>query len=354
MRHARVAVLGITFGWVVAGFLAGTPALAARCGSQNPPRCGPDDQTDPPTQPGGTGGCTDASMVGLPLYNRTQSCRPGDTMVIYDIGGPFPNNGLPADEAAVGGKTAFMTVRAGDNSPCAHMVDTIDPKVCPDPQLCPDPMSPQPEGAIKVPLHGFIVGCWSPPDGNGCRDLAMYTKSVCLHVDHQLLGPGCQQADGVDCPNVSVEQIAMDVPGSKARRMCPPRDSATSCRALRGKDEGMKVWFGALCATNNCDNPGTAPEVGDKTCDVQWGATKPGYNKAPGHGINQPGWYDWKTGSFKLDQSRGKPTCGELGICLGERTGKDWDMSIVATPRSGQAVPCLGDPACDAPGCFTQ
>src|SRR5581483_6987436 len=132
--------------------------------------------------------------------------------------------------------------------------------------------------------------------------------------------------------------------------MCPPRDSATSCRALRGKDEGMKVWFGALCATNNCDNPGTAPEVGDKTCDVQWGATKPGYNKAPGHGINQPGWYDWKTGSFKLDQSRGKPTCGELGICLGERTGKDWDMSIVATPRSGQAVPCLVTRPATRPG----
>ncbi len=348
-------VLGIFVGTAATVLLGGVSALASRCGEQNPPRCGLDTQTEPPTMPGGTGGCTDASMVGLPMYNRTGSCRPGDTTVIYDIGGPFPDNGVPFDQANVAGKEAFLTIRAGDGSACAHMVDTEDPKVCPDPALCPDPMSPQPEGAIKVPLKGFAIGCWSPLDHNGCRDLALYTKSVCLHAQHQLLGPGCTQADGVDCPNVSVEQIAMDVPGTKARRVCPPPDPSNSCRASRGKigSLGMKVWFGAFCATNNCANSGTAPDVDPvNTCEVQWGATKPGYNIAPFHGINEPGWYDWKTGAFKLDSSRGKPTCGELGKCLGERTGKDWDLRIVAVPRPGQAVPCLGNPLCDAPGCF--
>ncbi|HJQ84237.1 MAG TPA: hypothetical protein VKA21_09190 [Candidatus Binatia bacterium] len=357
MTHRQIA-LGITIAGLASVLVATRPAHASRCGEQNPPRCGLDSQTDPPDPLlGGTGGCTDASMVGLPMYRRTGACEPGDTAVIYDIGGPFPDNGVPFDQANVAGKEAFLTIRAGDSSPCAHMVDTIDPKPCPEPGLgCPNASDPQPEGAVKVPLHGYAIGCWTPPDHNGCRTMALYTKSVCLHAEHQLLGPGCVQKDGVDCPNVSVEQIAIDVPGTKARRVCPPPDPTNSCRATRGKvkpgNEGMKIWFGALCATNNCANPGTTPEVDSaKTCEVQWGATKPGYNIAPYHGINEPGWYDWKTGAFKLDSSRGKPTCGDLGVCLGERTGEDWDLRIVATPRPGQPIPCLGNPLCDAPDC---
>ena len=101
--------LGIAAGGVTMALLAGGPALASRCGEQNPPRCGLDSQTEPPDPAlGGTGGCTDASMVGLPMYNRTGTCRPGDTMVIYDIGGPFPDNGVPFDEASVAGKEASM------------------------------------------------------------------------------------------------------------------------------------------------------------------------------------------------------------------------------------------------------
>lgn len=354
MKNRGSLVLALVVGGALA-WSAFAPALASRCGDQNPPRCGLDSQTDPPDPMlGGTGGCTDASMVGLPLYNRTGACHPGDTMVIYDLGGPFPDNGVPADTAAIAGKEGFLTVRAGDDSACAHMVDTVDPKVCPDPVYCPDPLSPQPEGAIKVPLKGYAIGCWSPPDKYGCRTMAVYTKSVCLHAEHQLLGPGCTQADGVDCPNVSVEQIAIDVPGSKARRLCPPPDPSNSCRAIRGRrgDPGMKVWFGALCTTNNCDNPGTAPEVGAGTCEVQWGATKPGYNIPPSHFLNEPGWYDWKTGAFRMASTHGKPTCGALGQCLGERTDKEWDLVIVGVPRPGQPVPCLGNASCDAPGCF--
>ncbi len=332
--------------------LAASPALANRCGDQNPPRCGQDDQTDPPDPMlGGTGGCTDASMVGLPMFQRTGSCPTGFTEVIYDVGQPFPDNGEPGDTDVIG-KTSFMIVRAGDKSPCAHMVDDVDPKVCPDPDLCPG-SSVQPEGAIKVPVTGYMVGCWSPRDHDGCRDFALYTKSICIHAQHQFLGSGCGMDGDLDCSQVSVEQVAIDVPGAKNRRTCAPTNPANSCRGTRRNGEpGFRFWIGGFCSTNNCANPGTAPEVDPvNTCKVAWGATKLGYDIPPGKNINAPGWYDWKTGAFKVDLSSPKPTCGPLGRCLGERTGQFWDLRLVAVPRPGQAPPCIGDPTCDPPGC---
>ncbi len=331
--------------------LAGAEARADRCGNQNPPRCGLDVQTDPLTLPGGTGGCTDASPATLPLFKGTGMCAPGDTAAIYDLGQAFPDNGVPADQGVVG-TTSFMTIRAGPASPCAHMVDTVDPKPCPDPQECPG-SSTQPEGALKVPVAGYIVGCWSPPDHQGCRTLALYTKSFCLHAQHELLGSGCAQGPGgVDCANVSTEQIGVDVPGAKNRRLCPPTDPTTSCRGTHGNQgPGLRFWIGGVCATNNCAGPGTAPAVDANTCDVAWGATKLGYNHPADKGINQPGWYDWKTGAFKVDLSSPKPSCGALGDCLGVHAGQPWDLRLVAVPRAGQHPPCVGG-ACDAPACF--
>ena len=257
-----------------------------------------------------------------------------------------------AADARVVGLTSFMTLRAGDSSACAHMVDTVDPKPCPDPQLCPG-SSTQPEGAVKVGVTGYVVGCWSPPDHAGCRTLSIYTKSACLHGRHELLGPGCTMEGDIDCANLSTEQIGIDVPGAKNRRLCPPADPATSCRGTHGNQgPGLRFWIGGVCATNNCANSGAAPDVDPvNTCKVSWGATKLGYNHPANKGINQPGWYDWKTGAFKVDLSSPKPTCGPLGRCFGERTGKTWDLRLVAVPRSGEAVPCIGD-SCDAPGCF--
>ena len=323
--------------------LVGSPALANRCGDQNPPHCGVDSDGDP------AGACTDASMTQLPVFKHSGACRPGDTMVVYDVGAPFPDNGIPAD-APVAGEKSFVIIHAGDASPCAHMVDTVPPLPCPDPALCPDPNAPQPAGAVKVPITGYIVGCWSKPDHKGCRDLALYTKSVCLHLGHELLGPGCGMIDGIDCSQVSTEQVAIDVPGAKNRRLCPPSDPENSCRAIHGTQPGVRFWIGGFCSTQNCAGPGTDhPAVDGDTCKTSWGATMLGYNTPAGKGLNQPGWFDWKTGSFKVDVSSPKPTCGPLGRCLGEHTGELWDLQLVAVPRPGQPAICLGDgSACDA------
>jgi hypothetical protein len=343
-RTVPVFVLETTLILLIAG-----PAFANRCGNQNPSRCGVDSSDNP------ISGCSQAGIADLPLYRHTNACRRGETMVIYDIGHPFPDNGFAGDHVQAG-NTSFMTVRAGDHSACAHMIDTVDPKPCPDPKLCPDPASPQPEGAIKVPVTGYVVGCWSPPDGAGCRTLSIHTKSMCLHAQHQLLGPGCTKEDDIDCANVSVEQVAIDVPGAKNRRLCPPTDPATSCRGTRfAGDPGLRFWIGGFCSTQNCANPGTsAPTVDpDKTCKTAWGATMLGYNTPPSKGVNAPGWYDWKTGAFEVDVTSPKPTCGDLGRCLGERTGAVWDLSVVAVPRAGQQVPCVGESSsCDAAACF--
>jgi hypothetical protein len=350
----RIPVLGPTLAGLLAALLVAGPAEASRCGTQNVLHCGLDEQTDPPSLPGGTGGCTEASLATAPLFKGTGACKPGETKVIYDLGVAFPDNGHSADGAVVG-TTSFVVMRSGSNAPCAHMVDTVDPLPCPDPQVCPGVLT-QPEGAVKVPIAGYMVGCWTKPDRHGCRDLRVYTKAVCLHVQHQTLGAGCTAAGNIDCANVSTEQVAIDVPGGSNRRLCPPTDPATSCRGTRfsSGDPGIRFRIGGFCSTNNCANPGTAPDVDPTaTCDSAWGATNLGYNRPPGRGINAPGWYDWKTGAFKVDLTSPKSTCGPLGVCLGEHAGVPWDLRVVAVPRPGQAVPCIGGTSsCGAAPCF--
>jgi len=266
-------------------------------------------------------------------------------MLIYDVGPAFPNNGVPGD-ASVAGTTPFVTMRAGVNAPCARMVDTVDPK--------PNPSGPQPEGAISAALTGYVVGCWSNADSRGCRDVRFHTESVCLHIRHELLGSGCVADGSLDCASVSTEQIAIDVPGGQNHNLCPPTDPVNSCRGTRPAGQpGFRFRLGGFCATNNCANPGTTPDVDPvRSCTATWGATNLGYNRPPGKGINSPGWYDWKTGSFKLDLSSPKGTCGDLGRCLGERTNTFWDVRLVGVPRAGQPVPCVGGSPCDAASCL--
>src|SRR5207249_2478010 len=149
------------------------------------------------------------------------------------------------------------------------------------------------------------------------------------HLQDERLGPGCVVAgDGVDCPNISTEQVAIAVPGGSNHQLCPPTDPATSCRGTRPAGEPkIRFRIGGFCSTNNCANPGTAPEIDpDKTCVTSWGASTFGYDRPTGIGINQPGWYDWKTGSLKVDLSTGRPSCGDIQTCIGERTGERWDL----------------------------
>ena len=343
--------------------LAGRPALAARCharpgGGGISIHCGLDSQTDPPDPAlGDAGGCTDASIPLLRLYKGTHQCAPGDTMVIYDLTTPFPDNGRPGDQSVVGA-TSYAIIRATDSSPCAHMTDTVDPKPCPDPVACPDPASPQPEGAVKVKVRGYIVGCWTPAKRNGCREVHFYSFATCFHLDHQPLGPGCGMLGDVDGSTVSTEQVALAMPGTADRFVCPPVDPETSCRATRpaGELEQFNLLYGGFCTTSNCEDPGVAPHADPEpgpTCVSQWGQTALGYNRPPGRGIDAPGWYDWKTGSFKVDITTRMATCGALGECLGRSfAGRTeyWDLSVVAVPRPGQPVPCIGD-SCDAASC---
>ncbi len=337
--------IGIALGAVALAVVAGPPAFASRCG-RSPLRCGLDSGTDP------AGGCTDASAAQVPLFKHRGHCEPGDTEVIYDLATPFPQNGIPGDEAAVAGLTSFLTMRADPSSPCANMVDNEPPTPCPDPKLCPG-SSTQPLGARKVNVTGYIAGCWSPPDAAGCRTFAIYTKSLCLHARHEFLGSGCGMAGGVDCSQVSTDQIGIDVPGAKNSLTCPPTDPSTSCRALQNNQPGFHFWIGGVCMTANCDNPATAPTVGAGTCEKSWGATLLGYNLPPGQGINEPGWYDWKTGAFKLDLSRPKGACSALGQCLGNSGTQNWDVRLIAVPRPGQTVPCVGaSNPCAAAACF--
>jgi hypothetical protein len=346
VRSESVACIGFALGVAALVLVADLPAFASRCGSQTPPRCGLDSGTDP------VGGCTNASIAQVPLHDHSGNCAPGATKVIYDLGQPFPDNGIPADSAAVAGLTSFLTLRADPSSPCAKMVDNEPPTPCPDPKLCPG-SSTQPLGARKVNITGYVVACWSPPDSAGCRSLQVDTKSVCLHAQHEFLGPGCGMAGSVDCSQVSTEEIGIDVPGAKNNHTCPPADPTTSCRGLHLTQPGLHFWMGGVCMTDNCDNAGSAPTVGAGTCEISWGTTRLGYNLPPGQGINEPGWYDWKTGAFKVDLSSPKGACGALGQCLGRRSGQNWDLRLIAVPRPGQSVPCIGaSNACDAPGCF--
>ena len=87
------------------------------------------------------------------------------------------------------------------------------------------------------------------------------------------------------------------------------------------------------------------------------GATLFGYSRGKNGKASPPGFYHWKTGSFDLEVTDGKATCGSLGKCLGRPGNRHpWTLRIVGTPRPGSKVPCLGSDACSPlpagdPGC---
>jgi hypothetical protein len=296
-------------------------ATAGRCSSAvgftGGLHCGLDSDPSPshPTQ-----ACTQAAIDNLPL-----TCAAGETRVIYDLDKVFPPDGT---------STSFATLRAAPGSPCASMTDTQPP------------LSGE-VGAVTVPVAGFFVGCWSPPDANGCRMVKFLNGgSMCLHLGHQFLGSGCS----AECQNVSTEQIAISNAGAADHSVCPPADPTISCRARRSPNprggrsgEKFRLWVGGFCSTNGCDNPGTDPQVGTNTCVAQWGATYLGYDRPPGKGVNAPGWYDWQSGALKVTYTNGKATCGTLDQCLGQGAGRQapWDLSLVAVPRPSTPSPCL-------------
>ena len=293
---------------VAAALVLGAPAGAAasRCKSKNGggKHCGLDAAA-------GGGGCTEASIQNLPL-----KCAPGQTMVIYDLGRPFP-----ADPTAL----SHAVLRASPNSPCAGMTD------------------------LPVPLTGYAVGCWSPPDQNGCRVVEFLNGgSICLHIQDQKLGAAC----GTACQDVSTEQVAVSNAGAAEHFVCPPTDPSASCRATRSDGtEGFRLWVGGFCSTNGCSDPGTGPTIGPDTCVAQWGATYFGYAIGKSAALG-PGWYDWASGAFKVDYRNGKATCEKLGACLGEGHANPWDLSLVGVPRASTPPPCLGGSrSCNAAGC---
>jgi hypothetical protein len=251
--------------------------------------------------------CNDVSEAGHP---------PGTwTAVVYDLDKTFPPDGT----------TSFVTVRAHPKSPCAAMGGG--------------------SGEKTVPITGgYVVGCWSEPDQNGCRTVhVLNDASMCLEIASTPFGPGCSTPE---CDAVETGQTAISNAGAADRFVCPPIDPATSCRSTRRQDEELfRLWVGGLCATNSCE----AGQVGANTCTSHWGATQWGYNRGHSKDLG-PGWYDWQSGAFKIGYVGRRNSCGTFADCL----GKDrWDQVLVGTPAAGYSPPCLGNESgvCDAAGC---
>src|SRR5262245_31893826 len=135
--------------------------------------------------------------------------------------------------------------------------------------------------------------------------------------------------------------------GAAHFRVCPPGDSASSCRSTSPGDvELFRFQPGGFCVTDACDGQSIVSE----TCVGGWGATYLGF----GHHGTDKGWYDWATGALKVDYRGRRPVCGLLGDCIGHRG--HWTGTIVATPSSSSPnpPPCLGasGAACNAPRCM--
>jgi len=246
-------------------------------------------------------------------------CEPGSTPVLYRLDQPFPPDGTIGQ----------FQINSAPDSPCAGK-------------------------STEVGMTGVIVGCWYPLDQRtGCRTVRMPNNgSMCLHLNAMPL-----ECSG-DCAEISTEEIAISNAGAADRRVCPPNDLnpadlTRDCRATNGTsgEEKFRLWFGGLCATNGC-------VADDKTnaCVTGWGATQWGYGKTTRGRKQEPGWYDWYSGAFKMTTWQGRPTCGKLGACLGRHTQKTpWQLTIVATPIEGYLPPCLHTQAtttCGPVSCF--
>ncbi len=270
------------------------PAHASRCGTRL-------------ISGGLHGDCPDVTDPRLP------QCPPGTTEVIYDLDKPFPPDGSISESV----------IHTTQDSPCA--------------------------GATKtVPMSGYVIGCWYPPDpGTGCRTVKVLNNGdMCLHLDPVTLGCG-----GPQCENLSVEQVAISNAGAADRWVCPPIDPATSCRSSRANgEEKFRFWIGGLCSTQNIADNGST----ENSCVSQWGATYYGYGPVKQRGASpDPGWYDWASGAFKMTAVAGRPQCGALSQCTGQDGRQSpWEQTIVGVPRADTPPPCLGGSLCNPAGCF--
>jgi hypothetical protein len=272
-------------------------ALVTMAGSASANRC-----TTAKISGGAKAMCPSVDDPNLP------QCPVGSRRVVYRLDKPFPLDGTFSSAA----------IASTPTSRCA--------------------------GAGKlVPLtsDSYVIGCWSPEDSNGCRSVLMLSNgSMCLHLAKSPLGCG-----GEGCADLSVEQVAITNAGAAERMTCRPVDPTTSCRSARiNREEGFRFIFGGLCSTMNLDGSGDTGNA----CVAPWGAF--GTFKSRGH-------YDWATGAFKVEITRGRTTCGALGECLGDGTHARWRFTIVGVPDDrvlDNVAPCLNDPTgvCQALRCF--
>jgi len=253
------------------------------------------------------GECPDPASLPNP-------CGP-DEEVIFDL--------KPAD--ANGNPLSSVTIRASADSPCGSGFSQ------------------------QEPVDGYMVGCWSPPDNQGCRELHTPNNGyMCLHIaDDNLNCPG-------ECSSVRTGQIAISSAGAADRFICPPVDpnpadptAPNTCKSTRGDGhtEQFRLWIGGLCSTNSCSI--IDPSMPDaNTCTSEWGATLFGYSRGRAGRASPFGTYDWNTGTFDLEVTDGKSTCGPLGQCLGHPGNRNpWTLRIVGVPRDGRK-PCLGSDSC--------
>jgi len=271
------------------------------------------------------GACPDPADESL-LPNP---CGPGEEKVIFDLKPSLdPNN--PTE-------SSYVTIRSSGKSPCGAGFEQTES------------------------VDGYMIGCWSPPDNQGCRELHTPNNGyMCLRIkDDPLNCPG-------ECSSVRTGQIAISTAGAADRFICPPSDTST-CKSVRGNgtEERFRLWIGGFCSTNGCDINSTPDDSTDDfvdgdTCSSEWGATLFGYSRTgrdSGGGNSPPGSYFWNTGTFDLEVIDGKSTCGTLGKCLGRPGNRNpWTLRVVGVPRPGSKMPCLpgnscspladGDPLC--------
>ena len=143
-------------------------------------------------------------------------CGPGEEKVIFDLKSFADDDVTPLSS---------VTIRASAKSPCGAGFSQTEP------------------------VDGYMIGCWSPPDNQGCRELHTPNNGyMCLRIkDDPLNCPG-------ECASVRTGQIAISTAGAADRFICPPKDT-TTCKSVRGNgvEERFRLWIGGLCSTNGCD-----------------------------------------------------------------------------------------------------
>ena len=239
---------------------------------------------------------------------RLPQCPVGLRRVVYRVDQPFPLDGT----------FSSGVIASTPTSPCAGAGKSVG-----------------------FTSDSYVIGCWSPEDRNGCRSVFMLSNgSMCLHLAKAPLGCG-----GDGCSNLSVEQVAITNAGAAERMTCRPLDPTKSCDSARlSGEEGFRFIFGGFCSTENLDGAGDT----DNACVAAWGAF--GTFKSRGH-------YDWATGAFKIDMTRGRSTCGALRTCIGKGSKTLWKFTIVGVPDDrilDNIPPCLNDLTgeCQAVRCF--